>query len=240
MQSSIATVYVNGVFALRGTFANATNAFRELRIQYSNITDGTNTGSSYFFNNFFMYEGIAPICLVNTDIVVESKGELGLYDNSNPAADAEAITEFTSAAEDKTLFLKFYEKSSEYTFGFKLSAAEAIGNGVLLTVNKVDGFNTPCSADILSVKDGYLYYMDVPVAKLEAGVDVDIKLYCEDYLSRVTVTVNGTDILVKRPYNTGDNFSATDAYVRSYTFCAIEGSEYSIKDITFVPASAAE
>ena len=239
--TGIITVYVNGVFALRcNTTIQVTDALRELRIQYKNVSDGSNTGSSYLFNNFLMYPGTAPLCLVNTDIVNESKGELGLYENDTPATDATPVTELTSVTEDKTLFLKSYEKSSEFSFSFKLSAAAALGNGTLLKVNKVDGFNTPASADVLTVKDGYLYYMGVPVAKLEAGKDVEIKFYCEDYLSRATVTVDGVDILVKRPYDTGDNFSATDAYVRSYTFCAIADSEYSIKDISFVTTAEAK
>ena len=237
------TIYINGVFFTRCQFDSqnrVSTCVREIRIQFDNGDYKNNIGSSYFFNSLFAYAGGSPLCLVNTDIVNESKGELGLYETDTPDTEATPVTEISGLTADKTLFLKAYEKSSEYTFSFKLSAAAALGNGVLLKGNKLDGYNTAYSADILTVKDGYLYYMGVPIYNVSEGCEgVEIKLYCEDYLGRVTVTVNGTEILSKRPYGTGDNYSAGDAYVRSYTFGSAVG-EYSVTDISFVTTAQAK
>ncbi len=237
------TIYVNGVFAARGQF-NSTAipnlCVREIRIQFDNGDYKNNIKASYFYNNLFAYAGESPLCLVNTDIVNESKGELGLYETDTPDTDAAPVTEFSALTADKTIFLKSYEKSSEYTFSFKLSAAAALANGVLLSGNKLDGYNTEYSAELLTVKDGYLYYRGVPIYNISEGCEgVEIKLYCEDYLGRVTVTVNGTEILSKRPYGTGNNYSAGDAYLRSYTFGYAVG-EYSITDISFVTTAQAK
>ena len=231
------TVYINGVFATRGQF-NSTAipnlCVREIRIQFDNGDYKNNIGASYFYNSLFAYVGTSPLCLVNTDIVNESKGSLGLYETDTPEIEATPVTSLSALTADKTIFLKSYERSSEYTFSFKLSASAALANGVLLKGNKVDAYNTAYSAELLTVKDGYLYYMGVPIYNVSEGCDgVEIKLYCEDYLARVTVTVNGTEILSKRPYGTGDNYSAGDAYLRSYTFGSAVG-EYSVTDISFV------
>ena len=235
------SVYVDGILMFRCTDNTVTTNLNiyQMRIMYTNGQQAVNANSSYYFNNVFFYPGTSPLCLVNTDIVEESKGELGLYENATPAPDAVKITEFTNKVEDalvdKKLFLKAYEKSSDFTLSFTVTPAAAFTNGTLLKAEKNSILNENINADILTVKDGYLYYMDVPVYKFTGaeGESIDISLKCEDYLGRASVSVNGKEVVSKRAYGTGDSFSASDSYVRNYTFCK-EVGEYSIKNIKLV------
>ena len=240
-EANTKTIYINGVFALTCPLDNkSTVALKiwQVRIANTNNKAVQNIGTSYYYNNVFAYMSEAPLCLVNTDIVAESKGNLGLYETDKPATDATPITELIGLTEDKTLFLKSYEKSSDYTFSMTLNATAELVDGTLLKAEKLDAFDTKFSADLLTVNGGYIYYMDVPIHKIVVGEDVNIKLRCEDYLSRVTVTVNDKEIIAKLPYSTGDNFSRGDSYVRNYTFCAGVG-EYTVKNISFVTTSEA-
>lgn len=239
------TLYVNGVFAARAAIQSTaipTLKLYQVRILFDNGNNyfKTNTGASYYYNHIYVYKGAEPLCLVNTDIVEESKGSLGLYEGTaTPAPDATPVTELVNPETDKKLFLKSYEKSSDYTFSFKLSAADALATSsqTLLKIGKVDGYNVAVEKDVLTVNGGYLYYMGVPIFKLEAGAEAEIKLICEDYLGRATVVVNGTEILTKRPYGTGDGFSSGEAYVRNYTFCA---GAYTVSNISFVTTATVE
>ncbi len=242
--AGLLTLYKNGVFAASGAPAEASKiksnfCVERTRILVNESASQDATGASYYFNSVFVYKSDLPVCLINTELVDESKGSLGLYDSATPAEDAKPVTEFTVTA-DKTVFLKPTDKSSDYTFSFKLKATAALATGVLLKGNKLDGYDKGVSADLLTVKNGYIWFMDdIPIHKLVEGEEITIKLYCEDYLSRVTVTVNDKEILTRIPYGTGDTYSDADAYVRSYTFGSAVG-EYSITDISFVTTAKAE
>ncbi len=234
--AGLMTIYKNGEFAASGPVDSKIKynfCVERTRITLNESASTDNTGASYYFNNLFVYKSDTPVCLINTDLIDESKGDLKLYDSATPDENAKPVTELNVTA-DKTIFLKSSEKSSDYTFSFKLKVTSALGNGVLLTGNKLDGYGKDVSADLLTVDKGYIWYMgSVPIHKLVEGEEITVKLYCEDYLSRVTVTVNDKEIITRRPYGTGDTYSDSDAYVRSYTFGSSVGN-YSVSDISFV------
>ena len=234
------TLYVNGVFAGTSVFdtSNKSSGFilHQIRTQYNNTSDSNliinDTDTSYFYNHLYVYSAEAPLCLINTDIIEESEGVLGLYETDEPEEGTNPLTELT-VTEDKQIFLNKFDKSSNYTFSFTLSATSEFVNGTILQGNKVDAFNTYITAELLTVKDGYLYYFDIPVYKIVAGEDISIKLICVDYLSKVTVIVNDKEIIKDMPYSTGDNYERGDSYIKSYIFSSAAG-EYTVSDINFV------
>lgn len=251
--ANLKTVYINGVYktkSLISSTAYPTLKVNQVRIEFNTGKKAENTYTSYYYNYIYAYEANAPLCLINTELVSESKGNIGLYESGTPDENAVSIDKLENVFETKALYLRSTDKTGDYTFSFTLSASNALKDGVLLKGTKLDDYNTLVYANILTVKGGYIYYMDIyPIYKLgdEVG-DVEIKLYCEDYLSRVTVTVNGTEILTKNRYEMSGTYADGNAYIRSFTFCAdvCDNTDaenpigYSIKNISLAATASAE
>lgn len=251
--ANLKTVYVDGVYKTECAISASTQypAFRvsEVRIQFDASKKDANTGTSYYYNHIYAYEANAPLCMVDTELVSESKGNLGLYESATPDENAAAIEKIDSLLADKALYLKSGDKSSNYTFSFTLNVSNALKNGTLLKGTKLDDYNETVSAALLTVKDGYLYYMDYAIYELkETAENVEIKLCCKDYISKLSVIVNEETVLDEDSYLMEGTYSDSKSYLRHYTFCAdvCDSSDpenviaYSVKNISLTVNTSAE
>lgn len=250
--ANLKTVYVNGIKQETESIIFASGCpslvATQIRIQYG--TNATNDKDvSYYFNHMYAYASNSPLCMVDTELVSESKGDIGLYESDTPDENAAAIEKIDSLLADKTLYLKSGDKSSDYTFSFTLNVSNALKNGALLKGTKLDQYDESVSADLLTVKDGYLYYMDYAIYELkETAEDIEIKLCCKDYISKLSVLVNGETVLDEDRYLVEGTYSESKSYLRHYTFCAdvCDGSDpenviaYSVKNISLAVNTSAE
>jgi hypothetical protein len=232
------SVYIDGILLVSGVKLEANEdkdisgfTVNNVRIEwFGDSGSNEDTPHSHYFNNLFVYPG-SPIGLVYSDFVEEAKGELTFNDGENNVN----VIENVSADTFLSLQGNPIRKTSKYTFGFKLSVSEELltAEGALLK-----GKKHPVSGDdkeytLLSVQGGYLWYGDKSICELKAGETIDVQLFCEDDLSRITIYVNGKQIGNTMTYS-ADEYGTVEECITGFTFCKLDAATYSVSEIKLI------
>ncbi len=224
-------IYVDGKYVGEAKFDVSPNRIdgidfiRNIRFLPKAYTEGS--GSTVYINDFIFYEADEPVCVLGglggDDLEIEHSGDVALDDDG--------IIDVSGS--DVRLDMPIYTVTTKYVLDFVLKGD--FKDGAILTGRKLDEYRFENEYDLITVKDGYIYYLDMAICSVaEANTEngVRIALETNDKTGKTSVYVNGTAIeggTVKYPASTS-YYGAPESYIIGYIFKADSATEYKVED----------
>ncbi len=186
-------------------------------------------GSSLYINDFMFYAAEEPVCVFDLDssgavMEKEYSGDVELDDDGSVAV----------SGNDVQLKLPPYTVTTKYVLDFILKGD--FKDGAILTGHKMDEYRFINDCDLLTVKNGYIYYLNTAICEAEeANTEngVRITLETNDKVAKTTVYVNGVAV----PGGSIDYpesevyYRAESSYITAYTFKSDAAENYSVEGL---------
>ncbi len=186
----------------------------------SNPTDAT-----MYFNDMFYYEADQPLCVLGEGgVEIEHSGDVALDDDG--------IVEVAGA--DVRLDMPLYTKTTKYVLELTLKGEFA--EGAILTGHKLDEYRFENAYDLITVKNGYVYYLNAIICSVEdlnTEDGVKIALETNDKTGKTVIYVNGTAVpggAISYPADSS-YYGAGSSYVVGYTFKADAAENYTVEGL---------
>ncbi len=228
---NVLSLYVDGRLIDQVPFAEDTEASATFKPTYWQMycANFPETGRVYYNNILFYPAELQPIGLVTEGLRAESdiEGEIKLQDEllNDMLPDFSVNTNGYSDDINMLVPLKYYFK--DYRLEFSIKAESTLSDGVLLSGIKYGNGMSP-EQDIVTVKGGKLYVMDVLVSE---STDVKLTLDFDDNTNTLTVYVNGQQI--PGTINFDGEYADSAAWIRGFTLLNECGS-YEVSGLKFV------